>query len=264
LQAVDLVPAPGVERVVAGAVFAGAVFDWADAAAWRPMVAASFARMGDGTSLRRPDAALAAEMRARFPQLRAYHAARPLDLAPYLRDGIRPLTADGWRQLVADCFLADAPPPSLAAAVMAAAARQFALVGAGMGQAAGRVHFCADARLLTERDGYHLLYGSLSLLAVAIQVDKAHGTDLKAILRRRGVPTIFVCRVATAEMEDAELAELARHLAHRLDGDPAHPSDPLLNFHFSLARPLPPDAILGHFQPPRVVDWVYGRHIGAS
>ena len=230
------------------------VFDWAKPEEWHPILAAARERPGARVGTR--------EMRALFPAVRAYHAARPLSPATYLAQGIRPLTAESWQNLVAECFLANEPPP-VTAAIRAAASRQFALVGEGMGPRTGRVHFCADARLLTERDGYHLLYGSLSLLAVAIQVDNALGTDLKSTLRQRGVPTVFVCNVATALMTDGDLAQLASHLMRALDHGTAIGPETLLGCHFSIQGKLPPTAILAKFHPERVVDWVYGRHIGA-
>jgi len=121
----------------------------------------------------------------------------------------------------------------------------------------------AEAACIFSRmhDGYHLIYGSLSLLAVAIRVDRAIETDFKTALRRRGEPTIFVCDVPTAETGDVQLAELARCLRRRVQNPGV---DPLLNFRFSIGCALPPAAILGHFHPRRAKDSLYGHHIGAA
>ena len=227
----------------------GAVFDWAVPAQWKPAIASLFPERSD-------DKTLAAEMRAQFSALRAYHAARPRDVSSYRLRGIRPLTRDDWQDAVYDAFLADDPTLSVVSMVREAAATQLDWIR----NSGSRVHFFADARYLTERDGYHLIYGSLSLLAVAIRVDNALGTDFKTTLRRRGEPTIFVCDVPTVEMEDVHLAELARCLRRRVQNPSA---DPLLNFRFSIGCALRPADILGHFHPQRAKDVLYGHDMGA-
>lgn len=203
------------------------------------------------------DKTLAAQMRAQFSALRVYHAARPRDVSSYRCHGIRPLTLDDWQDAVRDVFLADNPPSSVVSMVRNAAVTQFAWIR----ENGSRVHFFADARHLTERDGYHLIYGSLSLLAVAIRVDNALGTDFKAVLRQRGEPTVFVCNVPTVEIEDVHLAGLARSLRLRME---VSDTDPLLNFRFSIGRALSPAAILDHFRPLQATDVLYGHDIGAA
>ena len=196
-------------------------------------------------------------MRAQFSALRAYHAARVRDVSSYLLRGVRPLTQADWQDAVNDAFLADDPPIPVAAMVRDAAATQYEWLR----DRGRRVHFFADRRFLIERDGYHLIYGSLSLLAVAIRVDNALGTDFKTALRRRGEPTIFVCDVSTADIEDGDLAELARRLHWRVQNPDV---DSLLNFRFSIGRALPPAAVLGCFHPQRAKDVLYGNDLGAA
>jgi hypothetical protein len=125
------------------------------------------------------------------------------------------------------------------------------------------VHFCCDQRLLEERDGYTLIYGSLSLLAVAIRIDKQFGTDFKAVLRRRGDPVVFVCDIPLALVEDATLARLFDGLsqAHAQASSAGAVQSPF-GFHFSIPCALPAAAIVGHHPPRRVLDTVYGHHIG--
>jgi hypothetical protein len=230
-----------------------AVFDWAAPAQWNPVIES--ARWFADHSV--ADETLAMEMRDQFSALRAYHAARVRDVSSYRLRGIRPMTQNDWQDAVEDAFLVDDPPMSVVSMVRDAAATQYEWLR----DHGNRVHFFADARYPIERDGYHLIYGSLSLLAVAIRVDNALRTDFKTALRRRGEPTIFVCDVATADMEDSDLAELARRL-HRCVQNPG--IDPLLNFRFSIGRALPAAAILGDFHPQRAIDSLYGHHFGAS
>ena len=231
----------------------GSVFDWADPAQWKPVITSASWFMERSLD----DRKLAADMRTQFAAVRAYHAARPRDVPSYRLRGIHPLTPDDWQAAVDDAFLADDPSMSVVSMVRDAAAAQLEWLR----ESGSRVHFFADARFLTERDGYHLIYGSLSLLAVAIRVDHAIETDFKTALRRRGEPTIFVCDVPTAEMGDVQLAELARCLRRRVQNPGV---DPLLNFRFSIGCALPPAAILGHFHPRRAKDSLYGHHIGAA
>jgi hypothetical protein len=229
-----------------------AALDWSRPQGWRDWVAGE---TSDGLS----PAEAARRLRARFRVLRSFHAARPLDPGPYYRSGITPLTRERWHALVQECFLGRATDAAMAAAIRRASDVQFDLVRDG------RVHFCCDERLLAERDGYHLLYGSLSLLVVAIRIDKEFGTDFKAVLRRRGDPVIFVCDVPTVLVDDEALSRLVACLrqAHRSMGE-SDPHGSPLGFHYSICRALPSAAIVGHFPPNRVIDAVYGHHIGAQ
>ena len=155
-----------------------------------------------------------------------------------------------------ECFLAHIDDPAIAAAIVQAQDVQFDLVRQG------RVHFCCDETLLEVRDGYHLIYGSLSLLAIAIQMDKRFGSDLKGALRRRGQPVIFVCDIPISLIEDETLTSLVAALrkadaSRRRSGLLPSP----LVFHFSIAHALEAAAIVEHHRPRYVVDSVYGHHI---
>jgi hypothetical protein len=226
------------------------LLDWCEPNTWRPWIAR---QLSDGA------AAQAAERaRQRFTALRAFHAARPVDTESYHRKGIAPLDRAGWSDLVEECFLSQVSDPQLVAAILQARDTQFEL-------ADGRIHFTFDERLLNERDGYTLIYGSLSLLAVAIRIDKQFGTDLKSTLRARGEPAVFVCDVPLELIEDHELVGLlsSLHEAHvHAKASGALPSP--FSFHFSIPYALPPRAVVGHHRPDRVMDIVYGHHIGAE
>ncbi len=224
------------------------LLDWTEPRVWRPWV--------DGIAEARPPSETAASVRARFATLRAFHAARPIDTAPYYRQGIQPLSRERWHELVADCFLCRTHDSALTAAIIRARDIQYDLIRAG------RVHFCCDEHLLEERDGYTLIYGSLSLLALAIQMDKRFGTNFKAVLRGRGEPVVFVCDIPTDLVEDDELARLVSHLIdHRERASEPDLRGSLLEFHFSIPGALPPEAIVGHRRPRRAVDSVYGHDL---
>jgi hypothetical protein len=199
------------------------------------------------------DAAIpqAERLRRRFHTVRAFHAARPIDKAQYYRRGIEPLKYAEWCELVDECFLSRIEDAALAAAVTRARDVQFDLIRDR------RVHFCCDQRLLEERDGYTLLFGSLSLLAVAIQIDREFGTGFKDALRRRGEPIVFVCEIPTMMIDDDTLTRLVKALRD------AVPPASLFDFHFDISHALPAKFITGHYTPRRVVDAVYGRHIEA-
>ena len=221
------------------------LLDWTRPELWRPWIETESVRPCGVADT-------AAQLRARFAAVRSFHAARPTDIASYYRHGIRPLTKAGWSELVDEALLSLIDDHAIIAAVIRARDVQFALVSEG------RVHFCCDRRLLQERDGYSLLFGSLSLLAVAIQIDKEFGTDLKGALRRRGEPTVFVCDVPTAVIDDDTLAALTAGLRK------PKATAPLFDFHFAIPGALPPAAIVGHYRPERVIDAVYGQHIGCG
>lgn len=227
------------------------VLDWSEPNVWRSWLSREAAPpLADAETARR--------VRSRFGALRAFHGTRPTDIASYYRHGIEPLSPARWCALAAECFPSRGDDPALTAMIARVCDVQFELVR----REGERVHFCCDERLLEQRDGYHLLYGSLSLLAVAIQIDKKLGTDFKAALRARGEPVVFVCDVPTTLIEDEVLvrlvADLRAALAHAGEGG-ALPTP--LGFHFSLPEALPPAAIVGHNRPRFVVDAVYGHHI---
>ncbi len=193
----------------------------------------------------------AGRVRTQFHAVRSFHAARPTDITRYYRDGIEPLTRSRWHELVDECFLSQIDSAPVADAVVRARDVQFDIV------AESGVHFCCDRRLLEERDGYTLLFGSLSLMAVAIRIDKEFATSFKEALRRRGEPTVFVCDVPTAIIADDVLANLIGALR-------AACGAPLFDFHFAIPCALPANAVIGHYRPKRVLDLVYRQHIGGA
>jgi hypothetical protein len=198
------------------------------------------------------DAALpvAEQVRRRVLAVRAFHAARPTDVTRYHRRGIEPLTYAEWCELVNECFLSRVTGTPLTAAVTRARDVQFDLIRDG------RVYFCCDKNLLEQHDGYTLLFGSLSLLVVAIQIDNKYGTAFKDALRQRGEPVVFTCDIPMAMIEDNALAQLVAKLSESKTA--------VLDFHFSIPHALPAQFITSHYRPDRVVDAVYGRHIGAT
>jgi hypothetical protein len=224
--------------------------DWARPDVWRPWIAGE-------TAAGRPKPGAAQRLTERFHALRSFHAARPTDVASYYRYGIRSLSRARWHELVEECFLSRTGDAAMAAAIARASEVQFEMVSGG------RVHFCCDESLLTERDGYSLIHGSLSLLAVAIRIDKEFGTDFKAALRQRGEPVVFVCEIPMGLLEDDVLDRLLAALcqAHSSTGERGILSLPF-GFHFSIYCPLPSEAIVSHHRPQHVIDTVYGKHIG--
>jgi hypothetical protein len=226
------------------------LLDWARPDVWRPWI-------GGETTAGRPKPGAARRLTERFHALRSFHAARPTDVASYYRCGIRPLSRARWHELVEECFVSRTEDAAMAAAIARASEVQFEMVSGG------RVHFCCDESLLAERDGYSLIYGSLSLLAVAIRIDKEFGTDFKAALRQRGEPVVFVCEIPMGLLEDDVLDRLLAALcqAHSSTGERRTLSLPF-GFHFSIHSPLPSKAIVSHHRPHHVIDTVYGKHIG--
>jgi hypothetical protein len=226
-----------------------ALLDWARPDIWRPWIS------GETVAGRPKDAAR--RLTERFHALRSFHAARPTDTASYYCCGIRPLSRARWHELVEDCFLSRTKDPNMAAAISRACEVQFEMVSGG------RVHFCCDERLLEARDGYSLIYGSLSLLAVAIRIDREFGTDFKSALRQRGEPIVFVCEIPMGLLEHDVLDRLFAALckAHTYAGEKGAPASPF-GFHFSIPSALPPESIVGHHRPHYVFDAVYGKHLG--
>jgi hypothetical protein len=230
----------------------GAQLEWARPRSWRPWLAAYY-------DDRLTPACLVPSFRYQFESLRSFHAARPCDTATYYQDGIRPLTEARWHTLVAECFLAHTTDPAIAGAIAQARDLQFEIARDG------GVHFCCDQRLILDLDTYQLVYGSLSLMVVAARIDKAFGTDFKSLLRRRGRPAVFVCDVPLALIDDATLTELLTRLIDvPRDADPATGTGPPWDFRYAIASALPPTAVIGHDQPSRIPDHVYGHHIAPA
>lgn len=221
---------------------------WDRPQTWRPWIAAC---SGKGLV---PNAQ---NLRASFSTLRSYHASRPSRVEPYYREGIVPFDEARFAGLVDECFTSITSDPTVAVAIERFRDVQFGFVRGG------RVHFAVDEVALTERDGYQLIYGSLSLLSIAIQIDKSFRTDFKRTLRERGAPAIFVCEVPLELIEDEVLERLAAmFVSEQIQIEPGKTRSSVLSFHYSIPAALPPNAIAGHYRPSRVVDSAYGHHIG--
>lgn len=202
---------------------------------------------------------LSEQLRTRYDVIRAYHGARPVDLAPYYERGLEPMDPARMEQQARDFFLSGRFPGVTSNDV------EQAIASVGRQLREGRIYFEASKRMLEDHCAHYMLYGSEFITGVAAGLTRRHGLDYRQELKTVGRPTIFVCDVPLSWMPEGWLEEYAGSALEALfeallDPGYRHPPDGR-GTGIMIQRRLPPEYIVAHYHPQRLMDPLLGRRM---
>jgi hypothetical protein len=202
---------------------------------------------------------LSEQLRTRYDAIRAYHGARPVDVATYYNRGLEPMEAVRTEQQAREFFLSGRFPQIAPDDVERAIER----VGRKLRE--GRIYFEASKRMLEDHCAHYMLYGSEFITGVAAGLWAQHGPDYRQELKTIGRPTVFVCDVPLCWMPEGWLEEYAGSALEALfesllSPNYRHPPNGR-GTGIMIQRPLPPENIVGHYHPARLVDPLLGRRV---
>jgi len=188
-----------------------------------------------------------------YSEVRVFHACRPESLDPYMREGLRPLSALEAEQVARDVFLA--ADPRLTEEHLRAAIKELRPDGRD-----GHLYAALDDRLFVQDSGHYLIYGSEYVAGLAVQLAQVTGTDYQAWLRRRGTPTIIAAALPVVEIPEHELQQLAAVLCREIAGDPGceYVESEVMDFTFARRTGIPPDRLRGFTHPTVIPDPLRG------
>jgi hypothetical protein len=195
--------------------------------------------------------ALAERLLENYGELRAFHGCCPTDISSYYRDGLLPLDYVRAEQFLREHFLSGAFPEISEGELL------MALEDCKSKYRYGQVFFEANERLLVERCGHYLLYGSEYALGVAAKLSRPDRVkDYRRSLKGLGTPTVFVCDVPLRLISSSIVLELAGNMLEVLferilNRSYHHPQTP---FGFSIMKTLTPEFIIDHYHPKVVRD----------
>lgn len=171
----------------------------------------------------------------------------------YYEKGLLPLDPEAARSAVKGHFLAG-NFPELTEVDLDAAIEDTTLE-----TREGRTYFNLDERFIIEHCGHYLLYGSEYATGIAASLDRnktGRTKDYKKSLKNIGKPTMFICDVPWNMISESAKGELTRtfiaELFHHLKTSSYRPT--MIDFGFSIRRPLSPMQIAGHYHPEGVRD----------
>lgn len=184
-------------------------------------------------------------LRKRYKFLRAVHGTRAEDVEVFYRDGLVPLVPESFHNQAREIFLSGQYPELTEKSLQAA----IATVGADLREK--RVFFEANEEMLIKQAGHYMLYGSEYLTAIAANLGDR--IDYRQILKKRGLPTLFVCDVpidfiAERTLQEFSGAALQIVFQELLDG-PDFQIDRWRGAGFYIQKPLPPGKLVGHYHP---------------
>lgn len=207
-------------------------------------------KRGTGVSLD-SKAEMAVRLKRHFTHLRASHATSAFDVTSFYTLGLLPLDAEAAKIRARNIFLSGDFPE------LTESDLNRAILEVGQDLREGRVWFEANEQALVEECGHYLLYGGEYLIGIAASLRGQR--DYRQALKGRGTPTLFVCDVPIADIHPATFLEfvggaLAILFQDLLDGMESRWIPSGEGAGFSIKRPLPPDAIVGHYHPADVSD----------
>ena len=120
-----------------------------------------------------------------------------------------------------------------------------------------RLFFALDDRALLRYAGHYLIYGSESIMSIAASVIHLGGPNLQPRLRTIGRPTLFVCDMPWALLDDVSKREIAESLydEYRTVRGRQKRESGLRDHTVVMWHDVPPSSIVSHHHPARIVDW---------
>ncbi len=199
-----------------------------------------------------------------YRALRAGHATRTNDLAPFYTQGLKCLRAEEIEDRARTIFLngryESANEERLQRAINDIDARKKS------GGREGRLYFAAEESSLFTRiggSGHYLIYGSEYLYCLGIRATSTW--EAKRALKEIGRPTMLVCDIPMTLLSPYTLKEFGGMMIEFLfcelvDGLDCYPLSPGSGSALSLTVDLPPEHIVGHYHPASIYDplWASG------
>ncbi len=187
----------------------------------------------------------------RFAKVRAYHGCAPANPETYYSKGILPLDIDAIHADVRQEFL-NGSYPELSSEIVEKAIeieRPFA--------SSDSVYLSLDSRTLIEDCGHYIRYGSEHRVGIAANLMRLTGArDYRLAFRDKGTPTIFVCDIPAAVIEEdakRELLAMVIVTAIECGSGGRYENDPV-DFAIELHQPVKKEWITRHFHPTDVKD----------
>lgn len=182
-------------------------------------------------------------------RVRTFHAGRPRDVEAYLTGGLRRLRGEQAFEQFAGLM---ARHKQLATLRQEHVLRR-ALAEIEAEGRTGHTFVALDARELLDGAGHYLIYGSEYLAGVLVQ---AGGCPCQDVLKREGIPTIFVIDLPVALMRRPDVRQFSRFLLSRWAANVAcrRKAAPIEDFTFDLTCDVPAQCITSHHHPAVVRD----------
>lgn len=189
----------------------------------------------------------------RFDCLRAYHGARPVSVGSYYTDGLRPLEPQSAAAAAKAFFLTSADFLSESDVDQAIAAVPTDV------DRGGYVHIELSRAQMLKNGTHFLLYGSEYVMAIAANLPNY--AFCQELLHRRGVATLFECRVPLELIPENALERLAVPIAANLHNFAHGVVDATAEWAHGLAlrRSLPGRCVMSHEHPEQLRDWHFNR-----
>lgn len=184
----------------------------------------------------------------RFESIKCFHACSPTNIESYLNDGFTGGNHERSITVFNDIF-SDVPKSYREKAIAEKSkTREHEIL---------QTHFLCDWKLLVERDGNFLIYGSefLSALATNLSVQRVSNEDFKQRLKGIGIPTIIEVTIDFSLLEGSKIDwlinySLADWVNYHLFNEDFVPSEVSI----IINQKLPASVIVNHWHPEKIHD----------
>lgn len=188
---------------------------------------------------------LADKLLERYASVRVVHGTRLDSPAPIYKHGLSPLISEVMNEKARAIFLTEEFPE------LSEQCLQNAIDTVGTQTREGHVYFACSERDLIDYSPHYMQFGSEYLLCIAANLGQQN--DYRQILKRYGLPTVFVCDVPFSLMKKGTILEFAgtalEMIFEELLNPTSYHSDHYRWGGFSISQVLPVSCIVGHYHP---------------
>lgn len=185
----------------------------------------------------------------------AFHGCRPLDVSVYYSKGLQPSNLDLLNEYARRIFLLSGEFPEITETEFESAVESMTRLDHD------KTYVVLDEQELIQSCGHYMIYGSEHICGIAAALSRGRTQDYRQVLKRFGIPTVFRIVIPMCNIQGCDLDELVEEIFENFWDSRTESTPPLLNWTFTLEKPVPARQILDHNHPTEIPDPLLGRII---
>ncbi len=192
-----------------------------------------------------------------YSHILAYHGCRTSDVQSYYRKGLLTLDVSEQNEKFTNIFYNNQFKEIARDDV------EYAIKVMNKEYREDRLFLGLDDRMLIERAGQYLIYGSEYMIGLAARLSERLKKDYRIYLRNIGDPTIFKVKLPISATKDADILNLFPELFRMwvYNKVKRKSTSISLDYSFILRKKISPKCIIAHYHPNEIRDYLHKGQI---